>query len=77
VLLQTQDLPPVYEENSCFYIFSKTDMIARRNRLGKRPQMFEISRDEAWDIDEEIDFQIVELLLQRRKAQINSSGNVG
>jgi CMP-N-acetylneuraminic acid synthetase len=77
VLLQTQDLPPVYEENSCFYIFSKTDMIARRNRLGKRPQMFEISRDEAWDIDEEIDFQIVELLLQRRKARINSSGNVG
>lgn len=63
VLLQTQDLPPVYEENSCFYIFSKSNLIARRNRLGEAPQMFEISREEAWDIDEEIDFQIVESLL--------------
>lgn len=67
ILLQTQDLPPIYEENSCFYIFSKTNLINRRNRLGARPQMFEISRDEAWDIDEEIDFQIVELLLNKRK----------
>ncbi len=77
VLLQTQDLPPIYEENSCFYIFSKTNLITRRNRLGVRPQMFEVSRNEAWDIDEEIDFQIVELLLQRRQAQTDPSGNVG
>ncbi len=77
VLLQTQDLPPIYEENSCFYIFSKTNLLTRRNRLGERPQMFEISRDEAWDIDEEIDFQIAELLLQNRRSHADSSGNVG
>ena len=69
VLLQTQDLPPIYEENSCFYIFSKQNLITRRNRLGQRPAMFEISREEAWDIDEEIDFQIVELLLRQRSAE--------
>lgn len=67
VLLQTQDLPPVYEENSCFYIFSKDIFTARRNRLGEKPMMFEVDRDEAWDIDEEIDFQIVELLLENRE----------
>jgi CMP-N-acetylneuraminic acid synthetase len=69
VLLQTQDLPPVYEENSCFYIFSKEILSARHNRLGEKPMMFEVDRDEAWDIDEEIDFQIVELLLKNRETR--------
>jgi len=66
VLLQTQDLPPVYEENSCFYIFSKKIFTAKHNRLGEKPMIFEVDRDEAWDIDEEIDFQIVEVLLKNR-----------
>jgi CMP-N-acetylneuraminic acid synthetase len=69
VLLQTQDLPPVYEENSCFYIFSKEILTTRHNRLGEKPMMFEVNRDEAWDIDEEIDFRIVELLLENRKTK--------
>jgi CMP-N-acetylneuraminic acid synthetase len=67
-LLQTQDLPPVFEENSCFYIFSKSKMLKTHNRLGENPMMFEIPREEAWDIDEEVDFQIVELFLKNRKA---------
>jgi CMP-N-acetylneuraminic acid synthetase len=67
VLLQTQDLPPVYEENSCLYIFSRQTLIARRNRLGQRPWMFEIEASEAWDIDEEIDFDMVEFLMKRRR----------
>jgi CMP-N-acetylneuraminic acid synthetase len=40
ILLQTQDLPPVYEENSCIYIFGRETLLARRNRLGDRPLMF-------------------------------------
>ena len=27
ILLQTQDLPPVYEENSCIYIFTRQNLI--------------------------------------------------
>jgi CMP-N-acetylneuraminic acid synthetase len=66
ILLQTQDLPPVYEENSCIYLFTRKNLEIRRNRLGERPYMFEIDRAEAWDIDEELDFLIVELLMQNR-----------
>lgn len=65
ILLQTQDLPPVYEENSCIYIFTRQNLIARRNRLGERPMLFEIPAAEAWDIDEELDFTIVDFLMQR------------
>lgn len=66
VLLRTQDLPPVYEENSCLYIFTRQTLVSRRNRIGERPSLFEINPPESWDIDEELDFQIVEFLLQHR-----------
>ena len=66
ILLRTQDLPPIYEENSCIYIFTRRLLEARRNRIGERPYLFEIPADEAWDIDEELDFEIAEFLMRRR-----------
>jgi CMP-N-acetylneuraminic acid synthetase len=64
ILLQTQDLPPVYEENSCIYIFSRNSLLRHHNRLGEHPLMFEIAAAEAWDIDDELDFSIAEFLMQ-------------
>jgi CMP-N-acetylneuraminic acid synthetase len=66
ILIQTQDLPPVYEENSCIYIFNREKLERRRNRLGERPLMFAMDADEAWDIDEELDFVITDFLMQHR-----------
>jgi len=66
ILLQTQDLPPIYEENSCIYLFTRQTLEQRRNRLGERPYLFEVDRAEAWDIDEELDFLIADLLLTHR-----------
>jgi len=68
ILLQTQDLPPIYEENSCIYIFSRQTLVNRHNRLGTHPFMFEMAASEAWDIDEELDFLITEYLMQRLSA---------
>lgn len=65
-LIQTQDLPPLYEENSCIYIFTRANLIARRHRIGDKPLMFEIPRLEAVDIDEESDFQIADILMRMR-----------
>jgi len=66
ILLQTQDLPPVFEENSCLYIFTRNNLSRRRNRLGERPLIFEIDAAEAWDIDEEFDFAITDFLMKQR-----------
>jgi CMP-N-acetylneuraminic acid synthetase len=66
ILLQTQDLPPVFEENSCFYLFTRANLLAKRNRLGERPLMYEIPRHEAVDIDEEFDFQLAEIMMRAR-----------
>jgi CMP-N-acetylneuraminic acid synthetase len=67
VLLRTQDLAPVYEENSNLYIFDRETLERRGNRIGARPLMFEIERTEAWDIDTEVDFQIAEFLYTKLK----------
>jgi CMP-N-acetylneuraminic acid synthetase len=68
VLLRTQDLPPVYEENSNLYVFS-ADQIAGGRRFGDRPLMFEIDPMEAVDIDEEHDFVLAETLARLRAAE--------
>ncbi len=67
ILLQTQDLPPVYEENSCLYIFTRENLSRRSNRLGDKTLMFEMEPAEAWDIDEEFDFAITDYLMKQRK----------
>ena len=66
-LIQTQDLPPVYEENSCIYIFNRQNLAAKRHRIGDKPLLFEIDSAEAWDIDEELDFEITNFLATRLK----------
>lgn len=65
-LIQTQDLPPVYEENSCLYIFTRENLIEKQHRISDHPMMFEIDADEAWDIDEELDFAIADFLLSHQ-----------
>lgn len=69
-LLRTQDLPPVFEENSNFYIFSKSSFKAAGNkRIGLKPKMFEMNKLEAVDIDEEEDFKLAEILYRMLRGE--------
>jgi CMP-N-acetylneuraminic acid synthetase len=58
VLIRTQDLPPLFIENSCFFIFTPELLRRRHNRIGEHPLMFEMSPLEAIDIDIEEDFAL-------------------
>lgn len=62
VLLRTQDLDPVLEENSNLYLASRQVISSTGRRVGPNPLLFPIDRHEAVDIDEEIDFVIAECL---------------
>jgi len=70
ILLRTQDLPPIFEENSNMYIFNRNTLESRNNRIGERPLMFEVDRLEALDIDEEIDFRIAEFMYIEREKHL-------
>jgi len=66
-LIRTQDLSPVFEENSNLYIFSKKSFREAGNkRIGLKPQMFEINKFEAIDIDEPEDFELAKILYKLR-----------
>jgi len=61
-LLPTQDLPPVYEENSLLYLFTPGSFAKREARIGSKPFLFETPRLESIDIDDEFQFRIAELI---------------
>ena len=67
VLIQTQDLAPVYEENSCIYLFSSDTLAKHGTRIGDSPILFETDPEESWDIDEETDFKLVELMIKAHR----------
>ncbi len=65
-LIPTQELPPLYEENSCIYLFSRDVFDRHRVRFGTSPLLFPIDRREAVDIDEPYDFDVAEALMAAR-----------
>ncbi|BAE85096.1 acylneuraminate cytidylyltransferase family protein [Desulfitobacterium hafniense] len=62
-LRRTQDLVPIFEENSNFFLFSRQSFAKTKSRLGEKPLLYETSRIESLEIDEEEDFKFVELVL--------------
>jgi len=65
-LIPTQHLPPIYEENSCLYVFSRTSFAATGLRLGEKPMLFPTPPIESVDIDEDHDFAMAEALMRLR-----------
>lgn len=65
-LIPTQNLNPLYEENSCIYIFSKENFMKTNRRIGKKPFLFNMSSYESQDIDWIDDFRLTELMMKQK-----------
>jgi len=63
-LIPTQDLDPIYEENSCIYIFPKDTLFKYNSRIGSNPLLYPIDDIESQDIDWEYDFVVTEQLMK-------------
>ena len=61
-LIPTQDLDPIYEENSCLYIFRKETLEKYQARIAPKALLFPMNDIESSDIDWEEDFKLVEQL---------------
>lgn len=70
-LIPTQDLSPIYEENSNLYIFTEESFRESNSRIGKRPLMFATSKLESVDIDYEEDWDLA-TMIYKTKCKINS-----
>lgn len=65
VLLRTQDLPPLFIENSCFFIFTPQLLREHGTRIGAHPFMVEMAPLEAVDIDIEEDFSLAAAIAEQ------------
>jgi len=63
-LIRTQDLTPVYEDNSCLYVFNKTIFSRNRNRVSEDPIHLPVPFPENIDIDTEDDMLIASLVAE-------------
>jgi CMP-N-acetylneuraminic acid synthetase len=61
-LVRTQDLDPLFRENSNFYLFSKDSFDKTQARIGLSPVTFETPFMEALDIDETYHWNMAELI---------------
>ena len=59
---RTQDLPPLFEETSGFYIYKKEVMTEFKRRIGEKPFIVEVGEIESVDIDEVEDFMIADAI---------------
>ena len=66
--MRTQDLPPIFEENSCIYIFERNCFLENMNRIGNRPFLYELDPMESTDIDEKFDFKLAENLFNTQSS---------
>ena len=69
VLLRTQDLPPLFIENSCAFVFSRELIQTTGSRIGNNPAMVETDPTDSLDIDEESDFLIAEAVWKMRNPE--------
>lgn len=69
IMLRSQDFTPLYEENSCIFLFSRKSFELENNRIGRVPYMFQINKEESIDIDDEFDFELASCLIQKRLCQ--------
>lgn len=69
VLINTQDLEGLLEENSCGYLFRAGDFRAKGNRIGIKPKLYPISSIESIDIDTEDDYIIAESIFLRLRGK--------
>ena len=55
---RTQDLAPLYSETCGMYVYSRNLILNENRRVGHRPYLLNVSKIEALDVNEPIDFEI-------------------
>ena len=63
-LIRTQDLAPLFIENSNFYLFSKASFALTGARVGAHPAIFETKPFESTDIDTPDDWEMGEIVVE-------------
>jgi CMP-N-acetylneuraminic acid synthetase len=61
-----QDAPKTYDMNASIYVWNRVALFGSINLINSFTKVYIMPEDRSLDIDSELDFQIVEYLMNRR-----------
>ena len=64
---RSQDLKPMYRETNGIFVFRKNDFLKTKRRVGENPYMAVVDAAEALDVNDPIDFTIIDSVYAYRK----------
>lgn len=65
-ITRRQDCPPVYDLNNSIWVFSRKAVIEDKQRIPKRSKIYLMDEFSSVDVDRELDFKILEILIKER-----------
>jgi CMP-N-acetylneuraminic acid synthetase len=68
LVVRRQDQPLVYEQVASIYVLSPDYLRRGSGLLSGRTQPYDIGREKSLDVDDELDFELVEYLFRKRQA---------
>jgi CMP-N-acetylneuraminic acid synthetase len=66
-ILRRQDAPECFDMNASIYVWKKSALFAQEQVFFENTKIFVMPPERSLDIDSELDFQIVEWLMERKK----------
>ena len=69
-IVRRQDSPLCYDCNASIYVWPRATFFASAGVLMPQTKLYEMPRERSLDIDSELDFEMVEFLMRRRRAVI-------
>jgi CMP-N,N'-diacetyllegionaminic acid synthase len=66
-LVRRQDAPECYDCNASIYVWSRESMFTLDSVLSEKTAIFAMPEERSRDIDSELDFELVEFLMQRKE----------
>ncbi|CAN5667559.1 acylneuraminate cytidylyltransferase family protein [soil metagenome] len=70
-IVRRQDAPTVYSLSAAVYVVSRNALLKYKHWTQSKCKVFLLSRERAMDIDSELDFSIIECLLQKKLTSSN------
>lgn len=66
-IVRRQDAPKCFDMNASFYIWRREKLLEASGVLGERTILYEMPEERSWDIDSEMDFEIVSYLMGKQQ----------
>ena len=68
--VRRQDTPRCFDMNSSIYAWTRSGLLNSKKLFSPKTKLYEMPEDRSWDIDSELDFEIVEKLMKRQLGNI-------